>query len=98
MAEWRVIATIIVAVFASSVFVFLLAWMFIKNFEKLERLPRYRRGLFIALATLYAIPMVIRIFEVALGRESIKALIGLPIGLVFVWFYLSAARKVRVAP
>jgi hypothetical protein len=50
------------------------------------------------MGVLYTGCAVFAIARVATGREPIKSLIGLPIGALFIWFYLRPAFRVKVPP
>jgi hypothetical protein len=92
------IATIIVGVSAFSAF---LAWMLWRTWQSAERAardPKYLRRQLFWFGMLYVGAAVLGIVEVATGREPIQALVGLPIGLLFAWFLLRAAIRVRVPP
>ncbi len=92
------IATIIVVVLASSAFLGWMAWRVFKSAERAERDPRYLHRRLLAMGMLYIGCALFAIAQVATGREPIKSLIGLPIGVMFIWMYLRAAIRVKVPP
>jgi hypothetical protein len=47
---------------------------------------------------IYVGAAVFGIVEVASGQEPIQTLFGLPIGLLFAWWFLRAAVRVKVPP
>lgn len=92
------IATTIVGVSASCA---LLAWMMWRAWlsaERTARDPKYLRRRLFRCGVFYVAVAVFGIAEVATGREPIQTLIGLPIGLLFAWFFLRAAARVKVPP
>jgi phosphatidylglycerophosphate synthase len=92
------IATVIVVVLALSAFLGLVAWRVYKSAERAERDPRYLRRRLLGMGMLYIGCALFAIANVATGREPIKSLIGLPIGVLFIWMYLRAAIRVKVPP
>jgi threonine/homoserine/homoserine lactone efflux protein len=98
VARPGMIATIIVAVLASSAFLGWMAWQVFKSAERAERDPRYLRRRLLSMAMLYIGCAVFAIAQVATGKEPIKSLIGLPIGVMFIWMYLRAAIRVKAPP
>ena len=94
----EVIAAIIVVVLALSAFIGWVAWRVFKSAERAERDPRYLRRRLLGMGILYIGCAIYAIANVATGREPIKSLIGLPIGVLFIWMYLRAAIRVKVPP
>ena len=98
MADARLIAIIIVGVLALSAFIGWMAWRFLKSAEKTLADPRrLRRGLILA-GAFYACAAINGIVQVARGRMPLLSLLGLPIGLAFIWLYLRAASRIQVPP
>jgi CDP-diglyceride synthetase len=92
------IATMIVIVLASSAFLGWMAWRVHKSAERAEREPLYLRRFLLGMSLLYGGGAALAVAKVATGREPMKTLIGLPIGVLFIWVYLSAALRVKVPP
>jgi hypothetical protein len=83
---------------ALSGFIGWMAWRVFKSAERAERDPRYLRRRLLEMGMLYIGCAIFAIANVATGREPIKSLIGLPIGVLFIWMYLRAAIRVKVPP
>ena len=50
----------------------------------------------LGMGILYSVNATYLIIRVATGAEPIQTLIGLPIGLLFIWAFFRAARNIRV--
>jgi predicted permease len=94
--EMTIMIRAIIGVFVASAFVVLIFWWMYRSFEKDEKKRRQRRlviaGIFYAAIAAYNIGSVI------VGSEPVKSLVGLPIGLLFIWAYFRAAQNVKVPP
>lgn len=74
------------------------AWLFIRSGLKTLENPKRLRRTLIFFGILYSFAAVYAISLVVAGSEPPQSLIGLLIGLLFVWFYFRAASKVKVPP
>lgn len=92
-----VISTIVGAL-AVSALMGLGAWRFIKSVENLQANPAKLGRRLILLAVLYCFGMVAAITDVLQGKAPAISLLGLPIGLYFVWFYLRSAASLKSPP
>ena len=92
---WKQILPAVVGVFAASASLLLIASAVYQGPEKTQQSRRLRRAFFIFLAALYVVSMIIGIFRVIEGKQSPEVLLGLPGGLILIWLFWSAARKVR---
>jgi hypothetical protein len=93
--------TIALVIAGVSVATAVLAWMLwrvCKSVERAERDPRYLHRRLFWLGMIYVGAAVFGIEEVARGKEPIRSLIGLPIGLAFAWFWLRMASRVKAPP
>jgi hypothetical protein len=74
------------------------SWLFMRSGLKTIESPKRLRRTLIFFGILYSFAAIYAISLVVAGSEPPQALIGLPIGLLFVWFYFRAASKVKVPP
>ncbi|HKF49910.1 MAG TPA: hypothetical protein VKB38_21285 [Terracidiphilus sp.] len=86
---------IILGVLAVSALIGFAAWRFIKSTEDLQANPAKMRKRLLMLAVVYCSCMVMAIVEVLRGTRPPATLVGLPIGLFFVWWYLRAAAALK---
>ena len=70
------------------------AWRIVKTSED----PRRLRRSMICLGAFYIFAAINGIVEVVRGRVPLRALIGLPIGLTFAWWYLKTASRIKLQP
>jgi hypothetical protein len=89
------IITSIVVVLLVSALIGLAAWRFLKSVENLQANPAKLRRRFILLAVIYCLGTITAINEVLQHRAPAISLLGLPIGLYFVWLYLRAAASLK---
>jgi hypothetical protein len=92
------IATVIVGVLASTELLAWMMWRACQSVERAERDPKYLRRRLFWLGMIYVGAAVFGIVEVASGQEPVQTLFGLPIGLLFAWWFLRAAVRVKVPP
>lgn len=92
------IATVVVGVSAVSAFLAWLMWRAWQSAERAARDPKYLRRRLFWSGMLYVGVALFGIVEVAIGREPVQMLLGLPIGLLFAWIFLRAAVRVKVPP
>ena len=92
------IVTIIVGVLAFSALLGFGAWRIFKSAERAEQDPRYLRRRLLRLGLIYVGCALFGIEEVLTGREPVQSLIGLPIGALLAWFYLSSAFRMKIPP
>ena len=97
-SPWVMVASIILGVSVSSAFLAWMMWRAWQSAERAARDPRYLRRRLFWFGMLYVWAAVFGIVEVVTGREPVQALVGLPIGLLFAWFFLRAAIRVKVPP
>jgi flagellar basal body-associated protein FliL len=98
MPDARMILIIIISVLAFSAFIGWMAWLSLKSaFKTLENPKRMKRLLTLG-AMIYLFGAVNGIVKVATGSAPLLSLIGLPIPLLFIWFFLRAASRVKVPP
>jgi hypothetical protein len=91
--------TIIVAVvLAVSALLGLLMSRWGKSIDRMEREPRYRRRWMYYGAPINGFGVVYGVSQVLTGNAPAQALLGLPIPLLFVWFYMRAAKRVKIPP
>ena len=95
MSTSATIATVILGVSACTAFLAWGMWRTYRSAERAERDPKYRRRLLLAGAMLYIFAVVFGIFEVARGERPIQSLIGLPIPLLLIWYFLWLRAKVK---
>lgn len=91
-------ATIIIGVLVSCLLLGYLLWRVGKSADRADHDPRYRRRSLIRLAMVYLVVGVVIIAGVALGKERVEALYGLPMGVLIIWFLLRTAFKTKVPP
>lgn len=98
MSKLWTLISIVVGVSAVSA---LLGWMtfrFAKHMDRAEREPRYRRRWLLYGAAMYGFGFVTGVPRVLSGDAPRWALLFVPIPLLFVWLYLSAAKQVKIPP
>jgi hypothetical protein len=88
----------VVVVFGITAAIMLVAWLFLSDgFKLLEDPVRRRRCLMVA-GGLYCFCSIFAIAEVLKRDQPPQALLGLPIGLFFIWLSFRAARKIKIPP
>ncbi len=96
MSTPTTIAIAIIAVLAATAALGWTMWRVVRSAERMERDPKYLRRRLIWVAVIYVFGTVFGIIEVATGQQPIQSLIGLPIVLAMIWFFLRSASKVKV--
>ena len=69
-----------------------------KSADKAEQDPKYRRRLFYRGAALYGFGLVVGVSQVLSGNAPPATLFAAIVPLLFVWFFLRAAKRVKVPP
>ena len=91
--------TIIVAV-VIAVSAWFGLWMFrwARSIDRMEREPSYRQRWMYYGAAIYGFGMLYGVVQVLTGNLPAQTLLGLPVPILFVWFYLRAAKRVKIPP
>lgn len=79
----------------------LFGWMMFrlaKSMDRAERDPKYKRRIFLCCAAIYGLGIVSGVSQVLSGEAPPVALLGLPIPILFVWWFLRLARQVKPPP
>jgi cell division protein FtsW (lipid II flippase) len=92
----RLIATVIVGVFSVTALLIWILWRACKSAERAEREPKYLRRILVLAGVPYVIAAVSIVAEVATGDMPVWMLLGLPIPILFAWFWLRQANRVKV--
>ena len=71
---------------------------FAKSMDRAERDPKYKRRILLRSAVIYGFGIVAGVSQVLTGDAPLKALLVLPIPLVFVWVFLRASKQARTLP
>jgi hypothetical protein len=86
---------LIIGVLAATALLVYAMWAMGRHAERSERDPKYLRRFLFRFGTVYAIGSVCVIVQAANGKLPTEALIGLPIPLLFAWFFLRTASRVK---
>ena len=98
MADTWTISIMIFGVLGFCALIGLLAWRFIKSAEKTLVDPRRLRRRLIVSGAIYALCAINVLVSVATGGMPPLALVGLPIGLAYIWFFLRTASRIKIPP
>jgi hypothetical protein len=94
----RTLALAILGVAVATAFLVWVGLRVFRDVERLQRDPKLRRRRLFLWGFLYACSSVFAIVQVATGKISPLALIGLPIAAAFIWTFLKAASNVKLPP
>lgn len=94
---WMFLA-VVIGVFAAAALGGWAIYRSAKSMDRAERDPKYRRRLLYIGAAIYGYGLVAGVWEVLSGHASPTTLFAAPIPLLFVWFFLRAAKKVKIPP
>ena len=91
-------ALVVLAVGAFSALFGWQMWRFGKHAERVENDPVYLRKSLRRGAYFYIGASVLGIATVVFGKQPKESLIGLPVALLLIWFFLHSAAKVKLPP
>jgi hypothetical protein len=94
---WTLIS-ILVGVSAASAPFGWMAFRLARHMDRAEREPRYRRRWLFYVAAVYAFGIVAGVSQVLSGDAPPATLLAALIPLFFVWFFLRAAKRVKIPP
>lgn len=94
----KTIALIIIAVAVFSAFFGWQMWRLGKHADRVGHDPAYLRKSLRRGAYLYIGAAILGIVMVVVGDQPKESLIGLPIALLLIWFFLHSAAKVKLPP
>ena len=90
---------VIFIILGVSAYTFVLIWMLLRaarSSARAEKDPKYRRRLLLGGAGLYGFSVLLNSLRVAFGDAPPISLLGLPVALLMIWWFLSRARKTKV--
>jgi hypothetical protein len=67
-----------------------------KSMDRAEQDPKYKRRVFYIGAAIYGFGLIAGVARVLSGDAPPAALLPAPIPLLFVWFYLREAKRVKI--
>lgn len=94
---WMFIS-VVAGVFAAAALFGWIMYRSAKSMDRAERDPKYKRRLLYIGASIYAYGLVAGVAQVLSGDAPPATLLAAPIPLLFVWFYLRAAKRVKIPP
>jgi len=94
---WTIIS-VVGGVFAATSLFGWTMYRYAKSMDRAEREPKYRRRLLYMGAAIYSCGLVAGVAQVLSGDAPPATLLAAPIPVVFVWFYLRAAKRVKIPP
>jgi amino acid transporter len=90
--------SVVGGVFAAAALVGWVMYRSAKSMDRAERDPKYKRRLLYIGAAIYSYGLVAGVAQVLSGDAPPATLLAAPIPLIFVWFYLRAAKRMKIPP
>jgi hypothetical protein len=86
------LATTIIGILLFTALLGLTLWWTVQILNRAVRESAYRRRILLGVAAFYVLIAVFVIVAVAMRKEPVQALSGLPISAAIIWLFVRAAR------